>query len=112
MTEQDVEALAKKLRQSRLSWGTHADRWLDAEWQTEFWREAAQIASDWYAGRLAEAWHEGHCAGVEMQHLIETGEDPWPDHLADNPYGVPTSLGGDEGFTQTAKDDTMNEETT
>lgn len=43
---------------------------------------------------LAMAWHEGHWAGVEMQHLIETGEDTWPDHLAVNPYGVPSALTG------------------
>lgn len=38
------EALAMELRGSRLFWGTHSDRWNDAEWQAGFWREVAEIA--------------------------------------------------------------------
>lgn len=40
----DVAAVAKALRESRLSYGTHSDRWSDPEWQQAFWTEAAEIA--------------------------------------------------------------------
>lgn len=39
-----VERIADALRKSRLSWGVHADRWGDVEWQRKFWTEAAEIA--------------------------------------------------------------------
>jgi hypothetical protein len=40
----DVETVLAALRGSRLSWGTHSERWTDVEWQDQFWREAAEIA--------------------------------------------------------------------
>lgn len=39
-----VQAVAEALRKSRMTWGTHSDRWADAEWQDEFWTEVAEIA--------------------------------------------------------------------
>lgn len=43
-SEQKVERAAEALRTSRLTWGVHADRWGDEEWQREFWTEAATVA--------------------------------------------------------------------
>jgi hypothetical protein len=37
--------IANALRKSRLTWGTHSDRWTDTEWQDEFWGEAAEVAA-------------------------------------------------------------------
>lgn len=39
-----TEQMADAMRTSRLFYGTHADRWNDAEWQREFWAEAATVA--------------------------------------------------------------------
>lgn len=50
-TPKAVDALATVLRGSRLSWGTHADRWNDTEWQAAFWREAATLVCAWFAER-------------------------------------------------------------
>lgn len=51
----EVAELADGFLASRLSWGTHADRWNDADWQRRFWTEVAQtlLASGWYADTLA-----------------------------------------------------------
>ena len=38
-----IEQAAAALLASRLTWGTHTDRWADLDWQREFWTEAATI---------------------------------------------------------------------
>ena len=42
--DQKVQAAVDTLIRSRVTWGTHADRWGDYEWQREFWTEVATVA--------------------------------------------------------------------
>lgn len=38
-----VTEAVERLMRSRMTWGTHTDRWADAEWQRGFWTEVAQV---------------------------------------------------------------------
>lgn len=72
----DLEAAATEaLIASRLTWGVHADRWGDVEWQRKFWAEAAKIALAPVLAELART----EAALVEAQRerdnaLYEKGE--------------------------------------
>lgn len=48
----------------------------EGEWLTEYVRKAQ-----------AQAWHYGLIRGQNMQHIIETEANAWPDEMAVNPYG-------------------------
>lgn len=48
----------------------------DGEWLVEYTRK-----------QQAQAWHYGVIRGQNMQHIIETEANAWPDEMAVNPYG-------------------------
>lgn len=64
-------------------WGTHSDRWNDAEWQDKFWTVLAAVLVEAGVGFVEQAWdeaisivcdcgdfdgHPGDCAATPLIH--------------------------------------------
>lgn len=100
-TDAEREAAAGALRKSRLTWGTHSDRWGDTPWQRDFWGEAAdtvlEALAPFVAAReaqaAAKAWREGYDEGVQRGiglertgHLLTRRHELGP--VPANPYRI------------------------
>jgi hypothetical protein len=111
MTEQtdaaEVAELADGFLASRLSWGTHADRWNDADWQRRFWTEVAQtlLASGWYADTLAAREAAARAEALRgILFRVETACDGYS-HLMDEdvPGGVTDLAAYEQGAHDAAE---------